>query len=71
MASFPTAQLLIIDGGEFFSEPERTYRDVLGFLGLSEHSLKIYSTLNAHRYEPMPPEHVRSSRKRSKNRTVR
>ena len=54
MDSFPTSQLLIVDGGEFFSDPERTYRDVLGFLGLSDHSLKIYSTLNAHRYEPMP-----------------
>jgi hypothetical protein len=52
-SSFPSSQILIVDGGEFFREPDRTYRDVVSFLGLSDHMLKLYSPLNAHAYEPM------------------
>ena len=53
MALFPQDQILIVDSGDFFAQPERAYRDVLSFLGLRDHSLKRYPSLNAHRYEPM------------------
>ena len=53
MELFPQTQVLIVDSGDFFARPERAYADVLAFLGLSDHELKRYPTLNAHRYEPM------------------
>jgi hypothetical protein len=53
MALFPQDQILIVDSGDFFAQPERAYGGVLAFLGLRDHSLKRYPSLNAHRYEPM------------------
>jgi hypothetical protein len=53
MALFPQTQILIVDSGDFFAQPERAYSDVLAFLGLRDHSLKRYPNLNAHRYDPM------------------
>ena len=53
MAVFRQTQILIVDSGDFFARPERAYSDVVAFLGLREHSLKRYPSLNAHRYEPM------------------
>jgi len=53
MSIFPASQVSVVDGGEFFAHPEQTYRDVLAFLGLSDHTLQTYAPLNAHRYEPM------------------
>ena len=36
----PQDQILIVDSGDFFAQPERAYRDVLSFLGLRDHSLE-------------------------------
>jgi hypothetical protein len=56
MALFPQEQILVLDSNDFFVRPERAYREVLAFLSLSDSSLKVYPTLNAHHYEPMSPE---------------
>lgn len=48
-------RLLIIDSGEFFSDPDSSYRQVLRFLGLSDRSLPAYERMNAHTYDRMDP----------------
>ena len=47
------SQMLIVDSGDFFAQPQRAYRDVLTFLGLPDHALKSYPTKNAHSYDRM------------------
>jgi hypothetical protein len=53
MAHLPPERILTIDCGDFFAHPERAYRQVLGFLGLSDRRLREYPALNSHRYDGM------------------
>lgn len=55
LAHFPEEQLLIVDSGDFFTDPEAGFRRVLRFLGLADHTLPKYGKMNAHSYERMSP----------------
>jgi hypothetical protein len=50
---FPSSQILVVDSGNLFRETDRSYREVIAFLALRDHTLKRYPTMNAHRYPPM------------------
>lgn len=56
MALFPPEQILVLNSNGFFKQPEPAYREALAFLGLSDSSLNVYPTRNAHDYQPMSPE---------------
>jgi hypothetical protein len=50
---FPRDQLLILEAGDMFSDPDASFRAVLRFLHLEEMSLDSYGKLNAHSYSSM------------------
>jgi Sulfotransferase domain len=50
---FPKRQILVLTSEEFFADPDRIYRRVLGFLGVPPLSLARYETFNPRRYEDM------------------
>jgi hypothetical protein len=50
---FPKEQILVLPSEEFFAEPDRTYRQVLEFLGVQPLSLARYETHNPRRYDGM------------------
>jgi hypothetical protein len=45
---FPRERILVIRSEDLFAEPETTYAQVLGFLGLAPHSLRTFKRYNAH-----------------------
>ena len=47
MACFPKERMLILQSEAFFGDPERHYKVVLDFLGLSPHRLTTYAQFNA------------------------
>jgi hypothetical protein len=49
------SQLLILDSADLFGEPDRTFAQVLAFLGLDSFSLPTYEKMNAHMYDRMSP----------------
>jgi hypothetical protein len=49
----PRERLLVVDSGDLFRDPDRAYREVLAFLGLTYRPLRHYPRMNAHPYEPM------------------
>jgi hypothetical protein len=63
---FDEDQLLILDSTALFTDPEGTYRQVLRFLGLSEHSLPAYEKMNAHSYDGMGARALAFLRSRSR-----
>ncbi|CAN5285170.1 hypothetical protein BH20ACT24_BH20ACT24_16590 [soil metagenome] len=50
---FAREQILVLESGRFFSEPERWYGRTLDFLGLPHQPLRRYRAYNAHAYPPM------------------
>jgi len=50
---FPREQLLVLEAEALFAQPDATFREVLRFLGLQEHSLEAYEKMNAHTYGSM------------------
>ena len=54
-AIFPTEQLLIVDSGAFFADPDKGFREVERFLGIAELSLREYPRLNARSGVEMAP----------------
>jgi hypothetical protein len=53
--SFPREQLLIVDSGKFFADPDKGFREVERFLGIAEISLSAYPRLNARSDGRMEP----------------
>jgi hypothetical protein len=53
---FPTEQILVLRSEDLFSAPERTYLDVLRFLGVPAFSLPEYEVFNPRTYSDMRPE---------------
>lgn len=53
LAQFPREQLLIIISEAFFSDPHKTFQEVLEFLSLRPYRLKSYDKLNANVYAQM------------------
>jgi hypothetical protein len=53
LSFFPREQLLIMDAGDLFRDPDAAFRSVLRFLGLEEISLSGYAKMNAHTYSTM------------------
>jgi hypothetical protein len=50
---FANEQILVLQSENLFADPDRTYRQVLGFLGLPPASLTAYDTFNPRRYGEM------------------
>jgi hypothetical protein len=53
---FPKDQILVLPSEELFSDPDRTFRAVLAFLGLPAISLREYEVFNPRKYTDMSPE---------------
>ena len=53
---FPKEQILVLRSEDLFFDPERTYRDVLRFLGVPPISLREYEVFNPRTYTGMSPE---------------
>jgi Sulfotransferase domain len=54
-AQFPTEQLLVADSGTFFADPDKGFREVERFLGITELSYSEYPRLNARSGVDMAP----------------
>ena len=54
-ALFPAEQLLIVDSAAFFADPDKGFREVERFLGITEISLREYPRLNARSGAEMAP----------------
>jgi hypothetical protein len=54
-AHFPTEQLLVVDSGAFFADPDKGIREVERFLGIAELSYREYPRLNARSGVDMAP----------------
>ena len=52
---FPKEQILVLRSEDLFSNPERTYLDVLRFLGVPPFSLREYEVFNPRKYTDMGP----------------
>ena len=50
---FPDRQLLVLSSERFFAEPDRTFRQVLDFLGLPDFTPAAYERHNAHDYRQL------------------
>jgi hypothetical protein len=50
---FPDRQILVLSSERFFAEPDRTFRQVLDFLGLPDFTPSAYEKHNAHDYRQM------------------
>jgi hypothetical protein len=50
---FPKEQILVLRSEELFSDPDGTFREVLGFLGLPAFSLREYEVFNPRKYNDM------------------
>jgi hypothetical protein len=50
---FPDRQLLVLSSERFFAEPDRTFRQVLDFLGLPPFTPAAYERHNAHDYRQL------------------
>jgi hypothetical protein len=55
-AHFPIEQLLVVDSGTFFADPDKGFREVERFLRIAELSLPEYHRLNARSGMDMAPE---------------
>ena len=53
---FPREQILVLRSEALFSDPEKTYLDVLLFLGVPAYSLRKYEVFNPRAYTEMGPE---------------
>jgi hypothetical protein len=54
-AHFPTEQLLVVDSGTLFADPDKGFREVERFLGITELSYREYPRLNARSGADMAP----------------
>jgi hypothetical protein len=53
--AFPRDQLLIVDSGDFFADPDKGFREVTRFLAIAEMSLPSYPQLNSRTDGHMSP----------------